>query len=140
MQQGLPGVFALGRTVKTASMLIREESGRWVGFREALRARDRRAFDRLTAYAQRHFSAISNSDLVDPFEAVMLAVLLEFEKRIEELENERKNEGRTTGLSCGGELDRALDKVGGTDRQALCEIRREGVRARGEPAGRDRQT
>jgi hypothetical protein len=79
----------MGRTVRTASMLISEEAGRWRDFRSALRARDREAFDRLVARSRMHFSAISNSGILDPFEAVALSILLEVEKRLEALENER---------------------------------------------------
>jgi hypothetical protein len=82
----------MGRTVKTASMLIAEESGRWRDFRNALRQRDREAFDRLAARSRMHFSAISNSGIIDPFEAVALSILLEMEKRLEALERGGKNE------------------------------------------------
>lgn len=77
----------MGRTVKTASMLIAEESSRWRDFRAALRQRDREAFDRLAARSRMHFSAISNSGIIDPFEAVALSIFLEMEKRLEALEN-----------------------------------------------------
>ncbi|MFH0861692.1 MAG: hypothetical protein V1875_01560 [Candidatus Altiarchaeota archaeon] len=96
----------MGRTVKTASMLIADEAGRWSQFRSALRRRDREAFDNLEAVARRHFSAIGNSDIIDPFEAVMLSILLEYEKRLEALEGE----GRIPGLSACGPADQALDK------------------------------
>ena len=96
----------MGRTVRTASMLISEESSRWRDFRAALRQRDREAFDRLTAYSRRHFSAISNSGIIDPFEVVALSIFLEVEKRLEALENER----HTAGLCSPGELDSSLDK------------------------------
>jgi hypothetical protein len=82
----------MGRTVKTASMLIGEEAGRWSDFRAALRQKDREAFDRLVAYSRRHFSAISNSGIIDPFEAVVLSLLLEYEKRLEALEKEKADE------------------------------------------------
>jgi len=84
----------MGRTVKTATMLIQQESSRWRGFRGALRREDRLSFDRIQAYAKRHFSAIQNSRIPNPFEAVMLSVLLEFEKRLEVLEGERAAAGQ----------------------------------------------
>lgn len=46
-----------------------------------------KAFDRLTANSKRHFSAISNSSIIDPFEAVALSMLLEVAKRLEALED-----------------------------------------------------
>ena len=87
----------MGRTVRTASMLISEESSRWRDFRAALRQRDREAFDRLTARSRRHFSAISNSGIIDPFEAVALSILLEVEKRLEALERDRKGDEEQSG-------------------------------------------
>ena len=102
----------MGRTVKTASMLITDEAGRWSQFRAALRRRDREAFDDLVAVARRHFSAISNSSIIDPFEAVVLSILLEFEKRLEALEDE----GRAPGLSACGQADQALDEGRGSGR------------------------
>jgi hypothetical protein len=81
-------VVPTGRTVKTASMLISDEAGRWGQFRAALRQRDREAFDNLVAVSRRHFSAISNSSIIDPFEAVVLSILLECEKRLEALEDD----------------------------------------------------
>jgi hypothetical protein len=78
----------MGRTVKTASMLIGDEAHRWGNFRAALRRRDRVAFDNLVAVSRRHFSAIGNSGIIDPFEAVVLSILVEFEKRLEVLECE----------------------------------------------------
>jgi hypothetical protein len=96
----------MGRTVKTASMLILDESSRWREFRAALRTRDREAFDRLAAHSRRHFSAISNSGIINPFEAVILSILLEYEKRIESLEDDRN----IIRLKPRGEPDSLMDK------------------------------
>jgi len=96
----------MGRTVKTASMLIADEAGRWSMFKRALRKRDKTAFEALIACSKRHFSAISNSGIPDPFEAVVLAILLEFERRLEVIEGERHTLGRP---SCGQPY-RPLDK------------------------------
>ena len=76
--------YFVGRIVKTASMLITDEAG-LSRFRIALRRRDREAFDNLMAVARRHFSAIGNSSIIDPFEAVVLSILLETEKRCQPL-------------------------------------------------------
>jgi hypothetical protein len=92
-------------------MLISDEAGRWGMFRAALRRRDREAFDNLFAVTRRHFSAIGNSGIPDPFEAVMLSFLLECEKRLEVLEGARN----TLGLpACGPQAEPvAEDAVGG---------------------------
>lgn len=117
----------MGRTVKTASMLIAEESGRWRDFRAALRQRDREAFDRLAARSRMHFSAISNSCIIDPFEAVALSILLEFEKRLEALEHERN----TSGLCPPGEYDRSMDKDSAGNREVHDPVRFEDIPAGG---------
>ena len=98
----------MGRTVKTATMLIESEAMRWSQFRKSLRKTDKDAFDRLIALSKRHFSAISNSSIVDPFEAVVLSILLEFERRIEVVEGE----WNPLGCPPGGYEHRPLDKVG----------------------------
>jgi len=94
----------MGRTVRTATMLIDGESMRWGSYRSWLRKRDRNAFDNLVAYAKRHFSAIQNSNIPDPFEAVMLSIILEFEKRLERLEDEML----VTRCACRGRQDNTL--------------------------------
>jgi hypothetical protein len=74
--------------VMIGSLPVSEEYGRWQGFYDALRAKDKEAFNRLVAGSRRHPSAMSNSGL-EPFEAFMLCLLLEFEKRLEALEKEK---------------------------------------------------
>lgn len=81
----------MGRTVKTASTLISKEAGRWSLFRKSLRKTEKKYFDNLIAYARRHFSAISNSGIINPFESVTLSILLEFERRLEALEGDGRN-------------------------------------------------
>ena len=78
---------------------------RWSRFRESLRRRDRLSFDNMFQYSKRHFSAIGNSELVDGFEAVMLAILLEYGKRIEKLEEDA---GHNVGRPPRQRWDQAL--------------------------------
>ncbi len=85
----------MGRTVKTASMLIADEARRWGDFRKALRKRERESFDTLIAYSKSHFSAISNSGLADPFEAIVLSMLLELQMRVEVIDGKGDPTGRT---------------------------------------------
>ena len=108
----------MGRTVKTASMLIADEAGRWGQFRAALRRRDREAFDDMVAVSRRHFSAIGNSSIPDPFEAVALSIMLEYEKRLEALEYERGAFGR----SACGRADKALGEVAGQGGRSLLRL------------------
>jgi hypothetical protein len=52
------------------------------GFRRTLRRSDQYIFDGLFALAHRHLSAISMTDALLPFEAALLAMLLEQAKEI----------------------------------------------------------
>lgn len=78
----------MGRTVKTATMLLHEQAGFWGDFTRGLKPGDRRYFDDFIAVARRHSSAMGNSGLINPFEAIMLSYIVELEKRLEKLEDE----------------------------------------------------
>lgn len=67
-------------------MLLEEEISRWKGFRKALRKKDQEAFDRLVKKARTHSSAAGYQVTTNTFETMVMAVLLEMEKAIGELE------------------------------------------------------
>jgi len=75
----------MGRTLKTTTQLVLEEQRAFADFRRALRPSDQRIFDELFAYAQQHRAAITMASHALPFEAILLAMLLEAGKRIERL-------------------------------------------------------
>ena len=75
----------MGRTQKTTTQLILDEQSALSGFRRALRRSDQRHFDRLFARARKHTAAIGQANHSLPFEAVLLAMLIEQAKEIEEL-------------------------------------------------------
>ena len=77
----------MGRTLQTATQLILEEQSAFASFRRTLRRKDQRLFDRLFANARRHTAAISQANHALPFEAILLAMLLEQAREIEALEN-----------------------------------------------------
>jgi len=75
----------MGRTQQTTTQLILDEQSNLTSFRRALRRSDQRVFDRLFASARQHTAAIGQANHSLPFEAVLLAMLIEQAKEIEEL-------------------------------------------------------
>jgi hypothetical protein len=76
----------MGRTLQTTNQLIRDEMSNFNNFRRALRVDDQKLFDILFAYALQHTAAISLADHALPFESVLLAILIEQQRQIEQLE------------------------------------------------------
>lgn len=81
----------MGRTLQTANQLILNEIANFSNFRRALRANDQKLFDALFAAARQHTAAISMADHALPFESVLLAILIEQQRRIEQLESKLNN-------------------------------------------------
>ena len=78
----------MGRTVPTMTQIVQSEEENWAPFRRALRAQDRVAFDRLFA-AARHYAAVASYTARPvPFEAILLSMLLEAMKAIQQLESD----------------------------------------------------
>ena len=75
----------MGRTLSTTNQLILNEQTAFANFRRALRREDQVLFDSLFAYARQHIAAISQANHALPFEAVLLAMLLEQAREIERL-------------------------------------------------------
>lgn len=75
----------MGRTVRTANQVILDEQQAFISFRRALRKEDQRIFDALFAGARRHTAAISQAAHALPFEAILLAMVVEQAKEIERL-------------------------------------------------------
>jgi hypothetical protein len=75
----------MGRTLPPFSQLIEAERRRWASFRRALPKEDQAAFDRLFDCAKLHIQAGGMVSRPWPFETIVMAVLLEHEKRIERI-------------------------------------------------------
>ena len=75
----------MGRTLSTTNQIIQEEQTAFANFRRTLRKADQRHFDALFAAARLHTAAISQANHALPFEAVLLAMLLEQQKQIDYL-------------------------------------------------------
>ena len=75
----------MGRTVPTFRNIVESFGWEWNDFKRALREMDREAFDELLNHARRHASAGSNMSNPNPFEPVVMSILVEHEKTIREL-------------------------------------------------------
>ncbi|GAP10282.1 hypothetical protein BECAL_01448 [Bellilinea caldifistulae] len=78
----------MGRTVPTITRQLNETEAMLQTFRRTLRRGDQALLDGLLASAHRHLAAISASGALLPFEAALLAMLLEQARRIAALEEE----------------------------------------------------
>lgn len=75
----------MGRTLQTTNQIILNEQTAFNTFRRTLRRNDQRLFDRLFADARKHTAAISQANHALPFEAILLAMLLEQAREIDAL-------------------------------------------------------
>ncbi|WP_457640750.1 hypothetical protein [Persephonella sp.] len=79
----------MGRTILSATQLIKAQQKELSEFRKSLRKEDKEIFDRLFSYAKFHSHAIGNASRLYPMETILLAILIEMEKEIQELKNEK---------------------------------------------------
>ena len=77
----------MGRTLSTANQIILDEQTAFANFCRTLRRSDQYVFDTLFASARAHTAAISQANHALPFEAILLAMLLEKAKQIEQLKH-----------------------------------------------------
>ena len=75
----------MGRTLKTTNDLILSEQTKFNNFKRALRAKDQQLLEALFVYARQHTAAISLVDHALPFESMLLAMMLEQQREIEQL-------------------------------------------------------
>lgn len=75
----------MGRTVVSYRQALEGEIAKWEGFRKALRAEDAEAFDKMMNACRLHASAGSMATRPVLFEAMMMSILLDQEKRIAEI-------------------------------------------------------
>jgi hypothetical protein len=75
----------MGRTVPTFRNIIELFDWEWNDFKRALRNIDREAFEDLMNHARRHATAGSNIINPNPFEPVVMSILVEHEKTLRKL-------------------------------------------------------
>ena len=83
----------MGRTVPTFRNVIESFGWEWIDFKRALRNIDKEAFEELMNHARRHAAAGTNIANPNPFEPVVMSILLEHEKSLRKLRKdvERKH-------------------------------------------------
>ena len=72
----------MGRTLPTATQNFLQEQESFARFRRALRRTDQAALDDLFAAARQHLAAVAYAANILPFEAILLAMLLEEHKEV----------------------------------------------------------
>lgn len=76
----------MGRTLATFTQLIAQEVSSWQTFRRALRREDQEHLDALFQAAKYHVAAGSYASKASPFEAMLVAMLIESYKKTAHLE------------------------------------------------------
>lgn len=80
----------MGRTLPTQTMLLEEERLRWQKFRRALRKEDQAILEGMLDDVRRHVQAQAYASWATPYEAMLIAIVLEDRKRIRDLEERLK--------------------------------------------------
>lgn len=75
----------IGRTLPTFRRVIDQEQHRWDDLRRGLDPEHQRAFQAVFQRARRHASAAGNQGALDPFDAILLTVVLELEVELQRL-------------------------------------------------------
>lgn len=78
----------MGKTVPSATQLVKLKQKELSEFRKALRKEDRKILDRLFSYAKKHSQAIGNAPSVYPMEIILFGILIEIEKQIQRIKDE----------------------------------------------------
>lgn len=94
----------MGRTLQTTNQIILKEQKAFSNFRRTLRRQDQHLFDSLFANARKHVAAISQANHALPFEAVLLAMLLEQAREIERLSRFSVEESRGKQKNGNGQI------------------------------------
>jgi len=105
----------LGHTVSSARQVIDRHLAELSAFRKALRTEDREAFDRVMAEPLRHYGSITYTASIHVWAFILVACLLEQEKRIMALEHGQRRtasqrEGDKSSASQPLQLERQLDE------------------------------
>lgn len=80
----------MGRTAPTFREIVEKRIRDWKKFRKALRREAREAFDKMMDAPKRYSSAGSQASRPEPFESIAMSILLEHERKLEEIEGELK--------------------------------------------------
>jgi len=75
----------MGRTEPTFRLLLERVEAEWRDYRRSLTPAEQAAFDGLFQKARAHASAATNQARLDPFEAILMSILLEHEMELRRL-------------------------------------------------------
>lgn len=75
----------MGRTLPTSRNVLDALEFEWRDYRRCLRADEQARFDALWQKARAHASAMANQAPLDPMHAVLLSILLELQREVDEL-------------------------------------------------------
>ena len=78
----------MGRTVPSFRMLLDSIIMELGDFKRALRRRDQQVFDRIMDMAREHASASTVAAAVDPMDTIVLSILIEQQKQIDDLKGD----------------------------------------------------
>lgn len=78
----------MGRTVPSFRLLLDNIIMELGDFKRALRRRDQQVFDRIMDMAREHASASTVSASVDPMDTIVLSILIEQQKQIDDLKED----------------------------------------------------
>lgn len=81
----------MGRTVPTFRNIIDFFGLEWSDFKRALRYEDKKAFENLLNHARKHGASGTNMVNANPFEPIIISILIEHEKSIKKF-SEKNNE------------------------------------------------
>lgn len=94
----------LGKTVPTYREELEKRIRKWKPFRDALRRREREAFDEIMELVRENASAAMNQATPNPMEGIYISILLgqetkikSLEEKVKELEERLEEQGREEG-------------------------------------------
>lgn len=79
----------MGRTLPTSRRILDALEFEWRDYRRGLTGAEQARFDALWQKARAHASAMANQSTLDPMHAALLGMLLEMQKEIDRLRDER---------------------------------------------------
>jgi hypothetical protein len=80
----------MGRTVPSFRIVIESFGVEWSEFKRALRDIDKESFESLMNYARRHAEAGTNMPNPNPFEPIIMSILIEHENELRKLRDNDK--------------------------------------------------
>ncbi len=82
--------MSMGRTVPSFRIIVEQFGWEWKEFKRALRDIDKDSFEQLLNHARRHAEAGTNMPNPDPFEPIVLSILVEHENELRKLRDHAK--------------------------------------------------